>query len=220
MLVQFGQFLDHDLALSPEAEVHVQGEEGEADCCSLSRAQREREEGCFTIEVPPRDHAFPGVDCLVRNFKYFYVFCFFIICGKKISTCALIARISSVPHRSATTLPRGRGNSSTPLPRSSTLQTCTGPWRTSQPRSGMEKGFKICVVNCSTLIYFREGVGGLMKMRPSAQGNLLPPLNDDATAGDARALEQPGLTSVHALFVREHNRIAGEVRTITFLAKR
>ena len=90
MLVQFGQFLDHDLALSPEAEVHVQGEEGEADCCSLSRAQREREEGCFTIEVPPRDHAFPGVDCLVRNCKYFYVLCFFIICGKMMVTCALL----------------------------------------------------------------------------------------------------------------------------------
>ena len=91
MLVQFGQFLDHDLALSPEAEVHVQGGEGEADCCSLSRAQREREEGCFTIEVPPRDHAFPGVDCLVRIFKYFYVYWFFIIiCGKMMSTRALL----------------------------------------------------------------------------------------------------------------------------------
>ena len=40
------------------------------------------------------------------------------------------------------------------------------------------------------------------------------PTDEDLTAGDVRAIEQPALTAIQTLFLNEHNRIVGELEPL------
>jgi hypothetical protein len=47
-----------------------------------------------------------------------------------------------------------------------------------------------------------------------SDGAKLPLIDGEYTAGDIRARENPGLTALHTVFVREHNRIAAQLKTL------
>ena len=50
---------------------------------------------------------------------------------------------------------------------------------------------------------------------PQKTGTSQPnPTPDDLTGGDGRAVVQPGLASMHTLFLHEHNRIARELESL------
>lgn len=70
--------------------------------------------------------------------------------------------------------------------------------------------------------WLREGVGGRLKVTSTPVGDMMP-YNDGSqgnamgnssaffVGGDVRANEQAGLTTVHTLLVREHNRLAADL---------
>ena len=57
----------------------------------------------------------------------------------------------------------------------------------------------------------RSNVDGKLLVDDS---NFLPIIDDVQTAGDVRALEMPGLASMHTLFVREHNRLCDVIKSV------
>ena len=166
MVTQFGQFLDHDLVLTPEEEEH--------GCCNSFAIARP---SCFPIQIPPGD--------------YFYQSAHFISLGIQ-QTCLDHSRSTGCCSDSFESEDHEQFNGITAFVDASNVYG-------SQDRDaiGLRK---------------KDGTG---KLKVDVN-NLLPIIGRlGRTAGDVRAKEMPGLTAIHTIFVREHNRLCDELRSHT-----
>ena len=163
MVMQWGQFLDHDLDLSPEPE--------NVRCSNCSKT-----EICQPIRIHWRDPVF-GRKEKCMPFK------------RTIAAC--------------TTTPSGRFSSREQV----------------NDLTSYIDGSQIYGSSAKTAKKLRTFRNGLLK---TSRGNNLPLTTEDCMmgalrcylAGDVRANEQVGLTAMHTLWVREHNRIAKELKVM------
>ena len=151
--MQWGQFLDHDITLTPENDV-------ECECGH----EEDNDEECFLISVPSDDPFYSSLSSP--------------------PTCLHFTRSTAF----CTSDPREQFNLIT----------------------SYIDGSNVYGSDQTTSDLLREFSGGELTTSV-ALDNLLPDIDGARLAGDVRAQEQPGLTSMHTLWMREHNRVAKEM---------
>ena len=166
VVMQWGQFLDHDMDLAPEMEV-------ECESCEIT-------DNCEPIRIPENDPNFSGGRGSTKD-------------GQCLSFRRSIPACTCLKHGSHTA--RDQVNDLTSYIDGSQIY-----------------GSNLKIAN--SLRTFKKG---LLKI---GEGNNLPSRKDEESdeesffAGDIRVNEQIGLTSMHTLWVREHNRIAKEFKKL------
>lgn len=107
--------------------------------------------------------------------------------------------------------PKGTGTASIPLTRSNSSLDSNGVAQQTNTLTAYIDGSMVYGSDKATADALRSFEGG--KLRTS-EGNLLPKnANGAFVAGDERSNENPALTSMHTIWLREHNRIADELVT-------
>ncbi len=109
--------------------------------------------------------------------------------------------------------PTGTGEQIIPLKRSvydlSTGTSADNPRQQINEITAWIDGSQVYGSDQDTADSVREFVGGRLLITP--EGLLATDDDGDILAGDVRAAENIGLTAMHALFVREHNRLADHI---------
>ncbi len=178
-----GQFLDHDMTLGPEEEVP------EVVCCEGLRGadQGNLNASCIPVVSP---------------------------CGDKVFVERTLETGSNQTERE---------ECAGIMPLTRTISWCQEKMDAmKEPREQMN--VLTAFVDASnvygsteeTAFRLRSNVSGLLLVDPHATGDLLPLLPNlenpnmplEPTAGDVRAIENPGLAAMHTIWLREHNRIA------------
>ncbi|CAH2219768.1 Mpo-A [Pelobates cultripes] len=182
MFMQFGQWTDHDLDLSPETPARTTFLEG-IDCDQSCA----REPPCFPLRIPPNDPRFRNLsDCipLFRSAPF---------CNpgspvrEQINILTSFLDGSQV-YGSDYALASKLRNNTNQLGLMAINQNFTDNGLPYLPFETAEEDFCVLTNRSSGIPCF--------------------------LGGDPRVSEQPGLTAFHTLFVREHNRIATELRRL------
>lgn len=179
MVMQYAQFLDHDLTMTP---IH-KGFHESIPKCRPCDAPRTVHPECNPFPIPPRDHFYPEVN---------------VTSGERLCF---------------------------PFMRSLPGQQSLGPREQINQNTAFLDGSQIYGENnciCQKL----RGFSGRMNstIHPTKGKELLPqspshpeckaPSGYCFIAGDGRASEQPALTVIHTIFLREHNRIVEGLRGV------
>uniref|UniRef100_A0A147BFY3 Putative peroxinectin n=2 Tax=Ixodes ricinus TaxID=34613 RepID=A0A147BFY3_IXORI len=183
MLMQWGQFLDHDFALAPISSVPGEiidlGNPNDViDCCSPETRNSPR---CFSFDIPPTDHFF----------------------GKYGEHCMNFPRSARCPLCSLG--PRQQIDSLTSFVDGSQVYG-----------SSLEDSLKLRTLQGDGRLKFDVGRRGDMILPASFhphEDQCSRPEHGDLCfrAGDERVNEQPGLTAMHTLWLRQHNFVAGKL---------
>lgn len=185
MLMQWGQFLDHDLDFSMPSISHASFVDG-IDCATSC----EQATPCFPIEVPQGDKRISRVKCMefVRSSS---------VCG---------SGLTSVFFNSIQ--PREQVNQLTAFIDASNVygsnERLAQHLREMSTRRGLLRS-GVLMHTGKPLLPFNDGQPIDCK-RDLSESSI-----DCFLAGDVRANEQLGLLAMHTLWMREHNRIAREL---------
>jgi len=193
--VQMGQFIDHDLTLTPEEELHCCDRNSNGNPWVWSdKTERFKRDRCIPIRIPEDDRQWGG-----RR------------------TCFDVRRSSpalNIPHCQANRT-RQQTNSLTHW-----LDASNVYGSNQKELSNVREGESI-------YLQVNERAGGRREGRaqlPSCQAFRGRQINscgspcDTGTnckvAGDHRVNEQPGLTTQHTIWLREHNRLAKQLQSL------
>ncbi|OWR55548.1 putative oxidase/peroxidase [Danaus plexippus plexippus] len=179
MVMQFAQFLDHELTMTP---IHKGFHESIPDCRSCDSPRTVHPE-CNPFPVPRGDHYYPEVN---------------ITSGERLCF---------------------------PFMRSLPGQQQLGPREQVNQNTAFIDGSAIYGENPCIVRKLRGFNGRLNATANPINGRDLLPRTDNHPeckaasgfcfiAGDGRASEQPGLTALHTIFMREHNRIVEGLRGV------
>lgn len=179
MTMQFAQFLDHDLTMTP---IHKGFHESIPQCRACDSPRTVHPE-CNPFPIPPRDHFYPEVN---------------VTSGERLCF---------------------------PSMRSLPGQQSLGPREQINQNTAFLDGSQIYGENNCICQKLRGFSGRLNStIHPTKGKELLPqspshpeckaPSGYCFIAGDGRASEQPALTVIHTLFLREHNRIVEGLRGV------
>jgi len=172
MVMQFGQFLDHDITVTPKDET--------VDCCK----EDESDSRCFYIPIPDRDKFYSWVNytatCL--NMVRSTPFCTPPQGGVREQFNGITSFIDASNVYGSEIAP------------ASFIRTYTGG--------------ELIINKVTKQLPTREQ----LNLRPEFRRVRKPEKQTDFVAGDSRANEHPFLSVLHIVFLREHNRIARELR--------
>ncbi|HPY41310.1 MAG TPA: peroxidase family protein, partial [Thiolinea sp.] len=105
--------------------------------------------------------------------------------------------------------PQGTGTATIPVTRSNTVTDANGVAQQPNSLTAYIDGSNVYGSDKATADSLRSFEGGKLK---TSEGNLLPKnANGAFVAGDERSNENPALTSMHTIWMREHNRIADQL---------